>query len=35
MIAYFDYRPEYEAHREELDRAIRRVLTSGQLILGR
>ncbi len=34
MIRYFDYRPEYEQHREEFEQAIHRVLDSGQLILG-
>jgi dTDP-4-amino-4,6-dideoxygalactose transaminase len=34
MIRYFDYRPELERYREEILKAIRRVLDSGRLILG-
>jgi len=34
MIPAFDYRPQYEAHRDEIDAAISRVLSSGRLILG-
>ena len=34
MIRAFDYIPQYESHREELDGAVKRVLASGQLILG-
>lgn len=33
-IPFFDYRPMYEQHREEIKAAIDRVLNSGQLILG-
>ncbi|MEE8410997.1 MAG: DegT/DnrJ/EryC1/StrS family aminotransferase [Acidobacteriota bacterium] len=34
MIPFFDYRPEYFRHAEEIRRAIQRVLESGRLILG-
>ena len=34
MIPFFDYRPEYRRHAEEIGRAVRRVLESGRLILG-
>jgi len=34
MIPFFDYRPEYFRHAEEIRRAIARVLESGRLILG-
>ena len=34
MIPFFDYRPHYQAVRQEIDEAIRSVLDSGQLILG-
>ena len=34
MVAYFDYRPGLRRHRDEIDRAIARVLDSGQLVLG-
>jgi aminotransferase EvaB len=34
MIAYFDYRPEYDRIKREIDDAIARVLQSGRLILG-
>jgi dTDP-4-amino-4,6-dideoxygalactose transaminase len=34
MIPFFDYRPQYEALRGQIDAAIRRVLDSGRLILG-
>ena len=34
MIPFFDSRPEYLRHADEIDRAIRRVLASGRLILG-
>ncbi len=34
MIPYFDYRPEYRRLRTEIDAAIRRVVESGQLVLG-
>jgi len=34
MIPFFDYRPEYRRHAEEIRRAIDRVLGSGRLILG-
>lgn len=33
MIDYFDYRPEYERLRDEIDDAMARVLASGRLIL--
>jgi dTDP-4-amino-4,6-dideoxygalactose transaminase len=35
MIAYFDYRPQLRQLRVEIDDAIRRVLDSGRVILGR
>ena len=34
MIPFFDYRPEYRAIEVEVDAAVKRVLESGQLILG-
>jgi dTDP-4-amino-4,6-dideoxygalactose transaminase len=34
VIPAFDYRPEYERHKQEIDQAIERVLRSGQLVLG-
>jgi len=34
MIAYFDYRPELQRLRAEIDESIARVLDSGQVILG-
>jgi aminotransferase EvaB len=34
MILYFDYRPEYERLKEEIDAAWHRVVSSGCLILG-
>ncbi len=34
MVDYFDYRPGLLRHRDEIDRAIARVLDSGQLVLG-
>lgn len=34
MIRFFDYRPALATMRDEIDRAVRRVLDSGQLILG-
>lgn len=34
MIRYFDYRPEYDALRDEIHAAMEAVLRSGQLILG-
>lgn len=34
MIPYFDYRPEWTRIQGEIDEALRRVLASGQLILG-
>jgi len=34
MTAFFDYRPEYRLHAQEIGEAIQRVLDSGQLILG-
>lgn len=34
MLRYFDYRPGYLELKEQIDDAIRRVLDSGQLILG-
>jgi dTDP-4-amino-4,6-dideoxygalactose transaminase len=34
MTAFFDYRPEYRLHAQEIGEAIQRVLESGQLILG-
>ena len=33
-LSYFDYRPEYRRLQVEIDAAIRRVLESGQLVLG-
>ncbi len=34
MIPFFDYRPEYARHADEIQRAVRRVCESGRLILG-
>lgn len=34
MIRFFDYRPALATMRDEIDGAVRRVLDSGQLILG-
>lgn len=33
-VAYFDYRPAYLRHKNEVDAAIARVLASGRLVLG-
>ena len=34
MIPFFDYRPTYRSLKQEIDDALQRVLSSGQLILG-